>query len=282
MRVNAPSTLRLALTLSLLAPMGEALADPITPWPGERTATGTLQLVPILYVAGDANSAYPSLYASTGIGDSWDVYVGVWGIASRELKGFDYVDVFPRYHLSEETAVALRLQLTPGESLVVGGELHTNFTWDKVSLMINTGVRPEFGLTTGALDAATVFAMVAPEYHFTDQFSVYFEVNPALTTYAPLSQTGDSALGTELALLPGLSYALDPEETQQFSVGAELALRRGEAFSLGNSITFAAWYAVSFDLTGGGEASSEEAAVPARAARSSRRLGRRSGLGAIW
>jgi hypothetical protein len=272
----------LALLLPLLAPAGEALADPITPWPGERTGTGTLQLVPILYVAGDASAAYPSLYASTGFGDAWDVYVGVWGIASREAKGFDLLDIFPRYHLGEETAVALRLQLTPGESFVVGGELHTNFSWDKVSLMLNTGVRPDFALTSGTLNAATVFALVAPEYHFTDQFSVYLEVDPALTAYQPFS--GAPQLGVELALLPGLSYALDPDETQQFSVGVELALRRGEPVSLGDSLTFAAWYAVSFDLASGDTtAPSDESTARAHAApQGSRRLGQRSGVGGFW
>ena len=271
--MKTPSWCSLCLVVALLAPSGGAWADPITPWPGEQTAPGTLQLVPLLYVSGDARNIYPSLYASTGFGDSWDVYVGVWGIAGAEGTGFDLLDVFPRYHLGEETALALRLMLTPGDGFILGGELHSNLAWGNLSLMLNAGARPDFEWGSGSLRTATFFAMVAPEYHFSERFSVYFELNPAVSAVAPFSD--QRSLGAELSLLPGICFSLDEEQNHQFAVGAELALRRGEDVSLVNSVTFAAWYATSFDLGGGAK---EEAHAPASDPVASRRIGQRSAL----
>lgn len=267
--LRSRAALPLCLLVLLLALPWHARADPLTPWPGERTAPGTLQLVPLLYVSGDASAFSPLLYASTGFGESWDVYVGVWGLLSADIKGLDLLDVFPRYHLTPETALVLRAQLARGGELTLGAEVHSNLAWGPVSLMINAGVRPALNLPVGSLGSGGLFAILAPEYHFNELFSVYCELNPSV--YAQLPYEGGASLGAELAILPGISFSLDAEETHQFSVGAEFALRRGEAFTLANSVTFGAWYATSFDLgTHPKEKEEEEAPAPVASRRFSR------------
>ncbi|MBM7119056.1 hypothetical protein [Archangium primigenium] len=269
---RSSSWLAACLLAALLAAPRAARADPITPWPGEQTPLGSLQLVPLVYVSGDGRYTWPSLYASAGIGTSWDVYVGLWGYAGAEGAGFDLLDVFPRFHVGEETALALRLMLTPQEGYILGGELHTNLSWGDVSLMLNAGVRPDFEWGTGRLRSGTVFAMLAPEYHFSNRFSVYFELNPVVGAIDPFSRGRE--LTTELSLLPGICFSLDEEQNHQFSVGAELVLRRGEPVSLANSVSFAAWYATSFELFGGDE-EEPEASARSAARTGSRRLAQR-------
>ena len=225
------------LAVGLASPW-DAHADPLSPWPGEQTPPHTLQLLPLLYVSGDARSFTPLLYGSTGVGDSWDVYVGLGGTLGDGPARVTWLDFFPRFHLTPQTALALRAQLVPGASLTLGAEAHTSRSWGAFALVANAGVRPVFPLPKGA-PSVSLFALLGPEYRFSEQFSVYCELNPSLTFPG----------GFALAVVPGLSFALDPKQTHEFSLGVELAPPLdGGAFDPASHITFGAWYATAFDF----------------------------------
>ncbi len=234
------------LVVGLASPW-RADADPLSPWPGEQTPTRTLQLLPLLYVSADAKSFFPLVYGSTGLGESWDVYLGLGGSLGDGPARVTLLDVFPRFHLTPRTALALRVLLAPGGSLTLGAEVHASYRWEAFSLVANAGARSGFPLPKGA-PSATFFALLGPEYRFSRQFSVYCELNPSLT-FAPVSG-GDasSPLGFRLTVVPGLSFALDPEQRHTFSLGAEIALPLDGAFSYGSAVTFGAWYATAFDF----------------------------------
>jgi hypothetical protein len=250
MNAVAPSV-RALLALCLLV-VGftsprDAQADPLSPWPGEPTPTRTLALIPLLYVSADGKSFFPLLYGSTGLGDTWDVYAGLGGKFGAGPAELTLLDVFPRFHLTPRTALALRAQLAPGRSLALGAEVHSTHSWGAFSLVANAGVRPEFPLP-GGKPSGTFFAILGPEYHFTRQFSVYCELNPSLT-FTPVPE-GDpsSPWGVKLTVVPGLSFALDPEQKHEFSLGAELALPLQGPFEYTSAVTFGAWYATFFDF----------------------------------
>jgi hypothetical protein len=229
--------------LVALASSRSAHADPLSPWPGEQTPTGVLQLLPVLYVSADAKSFTPLLYGSTGLGDSWDVALGLGGSFGAGPAQVTLLDFFPRFRLTPQTALALRAQLVPGSSLTLGAEVHTTQSWGAFALVANAGVRPVFHLPKGA-PSVSLFALLGPEYRFTQQFSVYCELNPSLTF---LTQDG-APLAFSLAVVPGLSFALNPEQTHEFSLGAEIALPLEGPFEYTRAVTFGAWYATAFDF----------------------------------
>jgi hypothetical protein len=235
------------LAVGLASPRA-AHAGPLTPWPGERTPTGTLLLVPSLFVSGDGKTFDPLLYGATGLGDAWDVYVGLGGsIGLGLLARPTLLDVFPRYHLTPETALVLRAQLAPEGRLAAGAEVHSTLKWGAFSLVVNAGVRPEFNFN-GSDPSAFAFAILGPEYAFSPRFSVYCELNPLLA-FIPVAE-GDPASpwSVEMAVVPGISFSLDPEQNHQFSIGAEIALPLQGAFDYPGSVTFGVWYATSFDF----------------------------------
>lgn len=220
--------------LALLAPQ-DAGAYPLNPW-GSMTSQGTYVLNPFLYVYGGPEF-YPYVYGATGLGESMDVIggVGLFVIPGDGGGfGFSSAELIPRYWFSESMGVALHAIYTLG-AVEVGPELHGVLGGDTFAFTFNAGWRPVFG---GGFSPGSVVALLAPEYNFSSQFSVFLEVNPSYGLY--------EGGGFGLVLVPGVGFALDPDQAHTFAVGAQIDPLTSTNDFVGTNVSFGAWYATSF------------------------------------
>lgn len=232
------------LGAALLIP-GSADAYPLNPW-GGQTPQGYVAINPFLYVYSGP-SFYPILYGLTGLGESADIIVGAGGYFYKGAAGVDYVEALPRYWVNDSLGLTLHLiYALPGSdsygpnSLMLAPEVHGVLGGDSFAFTYNVGWRPWLGFgDSGGFDPGSVSALLAPEYNFSSQFSVFLEVDPSLA----LSNGG----GLGLVLVPGVGFALDEEQTHTFAVGAQLdVLSDSGGDFVGNNLSFGMWYSTGF------------------------------------
>lgn len=223
-----------------------AEAYPLNPW-GAQTPQGYFALNPFLYVYSGP-SIYPVLYGLTGIGERADVIAGAGGYVYFDGSGggFDYVELIPRYWLSESLGLALHLiYAAPGSdsywanSLTFAPEVHGVLGGDSFAFTYNVGYRPVIGFGGGGFQAGEIVALLAPEYNFSSQLSVFLEVDPSFAL-------GDGG-GLGLTLVPGVGFALDEEQTHTFAVGAQIdPLTDSGGDFVSNNLSFGMWYSTGF------------------------------------
>ncbi len=235
-----------AVGAALLVPTSAA-AYPLNPW-GSQTAQGLVVLNPFLYVYSGP-SFYPIVYGLTGLSESSDIIVGAGGYVYVDGSGagFDYVEVIPRYWLSDSVGLTLHLIYAApgsdsygGNSLMVAPEVHGVLGGDSFGFTYNVGYRPWIGFGAGGgFQPGSVVALLAPEYNFSSQFSTFLEVNPSFAL-------GDGG-GLGLTLVPGVGFALDEDQTHTFAVGAQIdALSDPAGDFLGNNVSLGMWYSTAF------------------------------------
>lgn len=226
-RTLSGHTLRVAL--GLVACTGVASAYPLNPW-GVVTPAKTFVLNPFLYVYGGP-TLYPYLYGAYGFNDSIDVIAGI-GAGIGGGVGLDGVVVYPRYFFAENMGVALFVGAGGGE-LGVGPEFHGVFGGDSsFQFTLNAGYH--FNLGDG-YNYSEIIVYAVPEYYFSDQFSAFVEIDPVVAMAGGTTATG-------VTLVPGVGFALDPEQTHSFAVGLQLPV--GDNMVENSSV--GVWYATSF------------------------------------
>ena len=233
----SPSSLaRLAIVGATLSLSGAAYAYPLNPW-GTATPKSTFVLNPFLY-------AYPGPdillipYGLYGFTDQVDLIGGLY-VEYADGVSFGGVELLPRYFFADNMGVALHI-IAGGGAVTVGPEFHGVFGGDSLALTVNAGWLPVIGLGNSAgFSPGAVKALIAPEYNFSSQFSVFCEVDPS---YA-LGKGG----GFDLTLVPGIGFALDPDQTNTFSVGVQIdpVADAPDGFFTDN-VSFGLWYSTGF------------------------------------
>lgn len=199
-----------------------ALASPLNPW-GSATPAGAALVNPYVYVYPDAVN--PILYGSVGVSENVDLYAGFGELLPTAGSGVGSLEVFPRFFLVPQLALAPHVYWTPGvDGVVVAPEAHVNFSAGVFSFVGNAGWRPV--LHTSGVDLGTVPVILAPEVKLGDRLSAYLEVDPTI-----------SLDGKPLALLlvPGFGFTVD--DRQSLSVGLQVPVLP----SVGTA-SFGAWY----------------------------------------
>lgn len=231
------SLARLALTGLALLSSGAAHAYPLNPW-GALTPQGTVVVNPFLY-------AYPGPdillipYGLYGVTDQIDVIGGVYlGYAGGPY--FGGVEVLPRFFFAENMAVALHA-VAGGGALTVGPEFHGVFGGDSLALTVNAGWLPVIGFgDAGGFSPGVVKALIAPEYNFSSQLSVFLEIDPTYT----LGEGG----GLGLVVVPGVGFALDEDQTHTFAVGLQVdnpQVSAVDSFAK-EKLSLGLWYSTAF------------------------------------
>lgn len=244
---TAVSALTLVAGLAAWSYSAPSQAYPLNPW-GVQTAQGSYVLNPFLYFYNKGKGVYPIVYGATGLGERMDVIAGVggWTWLSGGLDGgLDGLEVMPRYFFNESMGVTVHLIYgLPGSStyvenqLTVAPEFHGVFGGDSLALTVNAGWRPTLGGGAGFQPGAVV-AYLAPEYNFSSQFSLFLEIDPSFT----LGEGG----GLGMLLVPGVGFALDPDQTHTFSVGVQVdPLSDSGGDFLENNVSLGVWYATAF------------------------------------
>lgn len=213
----------LLLSLSALGVLGATLlptqadAYPLTPW-GSKVPDKTIALTPYLFAGGgDGVWLNPYLYGGYGIGDKLDVTVGV-GLYSTIGGGAftaapSGLEIMPRYFFTENLAASLHFYVSGG-ALSPAPEIHYVQSFGKFSLTANVGYKPQIGFD-GTTDAGQIFAYVAPEFYISKQLAFFVEVNPLFDI-----KSG----ATAVTLVPGVWFALDPDQKYSFAVGANIPI----------------------------------------------------------
>ena len=231
------SLARITLVGAFASLAGTAHAYPLNPW-GVGTPQGTLVLNPFLYAyPGPDINLIP--YALYGITDSVDVIGGV-SVGYAGGGYFGGVEVIPRYFFADNMGLALHV-LAGGGQVTFGPEFHGVFGGDSFALTLNAGYLPSivFG-DAGGFSAGSVKALIAPEYNFSSQFSVFLEVDPTYT----LGEYG----GLGLVLVPGVGFALDEDQTHTFAVGLQVDNPQSKAVSsfAQEKLSVGLWYSTAF------------------------------------
>ncbi|MFM7201456.1 MAG: hypothetical protein ACKO6N_11755 [Myxococcota bacterium] len=206
----------------------EAQAYPLNPW-GSKTATGAVAINPFLYVYGGP-TLYPYFYGAYGINDKMDVWAGVGAALDGSGGGFGGLEIFPRYFVNENLGLVAHFFIGT-DSIIPSPEVHYVQSWDKFALTVNAGWRPVVGYN-GSFAPGTVNVILAPEYNISSQLSVFLEVDPVI---------GLDGSGVALTLVPGIGFALDPEQTNTFAAGFQVAVAPGE-FDPATALSFGIWY----------------------------------------
>lgn len=234
LRTLSGHTLRVAL--GLVACTGVASAYPVNPW-GVVTPAKTFVLNPFLYVSrGPVFS--PFLYGAYGFNDSIDIIAGAGASVGGGASSFDGVVAYPRYFFNESMGVALYAAAGGGE-VGVGPEFHGVFGGDSsFQFTLNAGYH--FAMGDG-YSYSDIVVYAAPEYYFSDQLSVFVEVNPTITMDGGEMYTG-------VHVVPGVGFALDPEQVHSFSVGLHLPVVETISDNPDpvNNGYLGVWYATSF------------------------------------
>lgn len=235
MSLRPAMKLGLRAALGLVACTGVASAYPLNPW-GVVTPAETFVLNPFLYVYGGPTFS-PYLYGSYGFNDSVDVIAGVGASVGGGASSFDGVVVYPRYFFNETMGVALYAAYGAGE-IGVGPEFHGVFGGDSsFQFTLNAGYHFNRGEVSGvSYSYSDILVYAVPEYYVSDQLSFFLEIDPWVTMIP------DVGSETSVTLVPGVGFALDPEQTHSFAVGYQLPV--GDNM-IGNS-SIGIWYATSF------------------------------------
>lgn len=231
------SLARLAALGTALALPGAAHAYPLNPW-GVATPQSTFVLNPFVY-AYPGPELYVIPYGLYGFTDQIDLIGGLYVVYSEGV-GFGGVELLPRYFFAENMGVALHV-LAGGGAVQVGPEFHGVFGGDSLALTVNAGWLPVIGLgDNGGFSPGVVKALIAPEYNFSSQLSVYLEVDPSFTL-------GDGG-GLGLVLVPGVGFATDEDQTNTFSVGLQIdnpQAKAADSFAK-EKLSLGLWYSRAF------------------------------------
>lgn len=186
-----------------------ALASPLNPW-GSATAPGAALVNPYVYVYPEAVS--PIVYGSAGLSERVDIYFGYGATIPTSGPALGTLELFPRFFVVPQLALAPHVYWTPGlDGVVTAPEVHVNLSGDRFALVANAGWRPI--ITSKGFSAGTVAFLVAPELRLSDRFSAYVEIDPTF------SLVGDPAA---LQVVPGFGMTLDPGARHGISVGLQI------------------------------------------------------------
>lgn len=233
---------------SLLLFSPSAGAYPLNPW-GAQTPQGYVAVTPFLYFY-NYPALYGILYGATGLGDRADLIAGAGGYVyfdGASGGGFDYVEVFPRYWLSDSVGLTLHVIYAgpgsdsyPANAVALAPEVHGVLGGDSFALTYNVGYKPWIGFGAGGgFQPGEIGALLAPEYNFSSQFSLFCEVDPSFAF-------GDDG-GFDLVLVPGVGFALDPDQANTFSFGVQIdqVADAPDGFFTDN-VSFGLWYSTGF------------------------------------
>lgn len=240
------SVIALVALAVLLATPRPARAYPMLLWPGTLFSEGNLSIIPFTFVSGDGKLVNPYLYGALGLSERWDVIAGASGnfTLNPGSASFGLVDVAPRYRLTPQLILSPRIIYTPGQSLVLSPEVHAFWSWDKLTLWVNAGLRPSLDLKGSGITSTITYAYFSTTYAFSPRFWGVFELDPYLTiTHSP-----SASIQPTMQAVAGVGFALDPQQTHLVEVAAIAALTPATSFSLAGSITYGAWYFTSFEL----------------------------------
>lgn len=232
MRRTLPFAALLALAWS--AP---AAASPLNPW-GVHVGKGVFALTPFVYV-DQTPGVYPLVYGQYGLSDQFELLAGVGaGIypGGTPVGAFESVELMPRFFFSETTGVALHLTYAPGDTgVVVAPEYHGIYELGPIGLTVNLGWGPYVG--GAGFAAGEVYALIAPEWYFTEASSVFVEVNPSydLTDYGVPNPEP-----FYLEVVPGVSTAI--AETHYFALGVGIPVTGFDAADIYGGV----WYSIAF------------------------------------
>lgn len=225
----------LPLATLLLAVVGStpAAASPLDPW-GAHVGKGVFAVTPFVYV-DQTPGVYPYLYLQYGVTDRFELLVGS---SATVTPGFssDSVEFIPRFFLTDSTAVALNTVWVPGASDVsVAPELHTAYELGPIMLTTNIGWGPSVGASGFA--AGSVYAIVAPEWYFTDASSLFLELNPEVD----VNDYGGAEVDRfYMELVPGVSTSI--AETHYLAFGVGIPVTGFDPASIYGGM----WYSVAF------------------------------------
>jgi len=211
----------------------QAQAYPLNPW-GAAIPEKTIAINPFLYLDAGPN-VYPIFYAGYGISERFDVWAGAGAVVALNpvSAGWGALEVFPRFFIIPELALAAHVYYSPGSSLTLAPEVHFNKTWGNFALTINAGHRSTRDQVTGTFSHGTIAAIVAPEYYLSKRLSLFLEVDPILTF-----QEGVQA---SAILAPGVWFALDEDQKHSFALAVQLPV----PFDA-NAISGGIWYSTTF------------------------------------
>lgn len=220
--------------LAASAVPGPVQAYPLSPW-GTKVPDKTIALTPYLY-AGSSDGLWlnPILYAGYGIGDKVDVTVGAGLYTDAAGTGFSGLEIMPRYFLNEQLSASLHFYVS-SSAITPAPEIHYAGMFDKFALTINAGYKPVIGFD-GTFAPGGAFAYIAPEYYFSKQCSVFVEVNPSFDV---------ASGGLLLTLVPGIWFALDPDQKYSFAVGGNIPVGLTGATGIGSPY-LGAWFSTTF------------------------------------
>lgn len=186
-----------------------ALAAPLNPW-GSATPEGAALVNPYLYVYADAVN--PLVYGSAGLTDHIDVYFGYGEYRPQTGPGVGTLELFPRYFVVPQLALAPHVYWTPGaDGVVTAPEVHLNLTAGRVSFVGNVGWRPT--IRADGFDLGSVVTLLAPEIRLADRFSAYLEIDPTVSL-------GGGPIA--LTVVPGFGMTLDAQARHTLSVGLQI------------------------------------------------------------
>lgn len=229
----------LALGLTALTGVSESTADayPLNPW-GSLLPSDSVTINPFIY-AYPGPFLSPYLYAGKGLTEKLDVWAGVGADIGLEGSGASLpsIEVFPRYFVTEELGLSLHLTFALGEGLTTAPEVHFVKTWDKFSLTVNASYKPQILFDGTGFDVGSVYAIIAPEWYFSEQFSAFLEIN------AGTSLTGE---GMATQLVPGIWFALDPDQKHSFAIAAQVPILRVGEYGADFDYSAGIWYSTAF------------------------------------
>lgn len=227
---------RFVLPLLALSLPATALAGPLNPW-GTATGDKTLAINPYMYIMPDGEIT-PTLYASVGIGDKFDIYAGI-GTSMRfnntdNIFSPGAIELFPRYFVTENVGFALHAIYVPGEvDAVLGPEVHAAWSVGRFAFTGNLGWHPMIGQS--GFDAGGLYAIIAPEiYIVPDRLSFYLEVDPGLSLVDP---------EFDMTLVPGFGVVLDEAGAHSLSLGVQVPVAMDPG-----PVSVGLWYGTSFGL----------------------------------
>lgn len=189
-----------------------AAASPLDPW-GAHVGKGVVAVTPFLYV-DQTPGLYPLLYAQYGVTDRFEVLAGA-GFTVLPAPSFDSIELMPRYFLADSTAVALHTSYVPGDDgLTLAPELHGVYSLGPIELTANVGWGPYMG--GSGFSAGSAYALVAPEWYFTEASSLFLEINPTVD----LADYGGAEVDRfYMEVVPGVSTSFDELHYLAFGVG---------------------------------------------------------------
>lgn len=221
---------------ALLAVSTDALAYPMNPWGGVLGAN-TFAYTQYAYVLpGPTEPIAP--YLQYGLGSNADVLVGATAtIAGHGGSSFGPIELFPRYFIDGKVGITPHLFWSPSaKTLTIAPEVHYYGKSGSFAFTGNGGWRPTVTYGEGGgTDVGTVFAVLAPEWFFSDRFAAFVELHDY---YSASAKTNSNLIA------PGVWFTLDKALKHSISVAPQLALPLGDPAS--QSISVGAWYGTTF------------------------------------